>query len=118
MFCNSTLDPIKELPIVAPCKAIIDMPCDDADDMHPLTVDVVIHEDSIVSLATEETQVNKCRTQQLIPVICSLFQSVERRQKMAYQACPVLEAWRLAHVHIFMQHKKAHFASKLSTSQS
>ncbi|KAG2037726.1 hypothetical protein BDR03DRAFT_1010555 [Suillus americanus] len=55
-ICNEILDPIKELAIVAARKAVIDVPRNVADDVHPLTIDVVIHEDSIVSLATEETQ--------------------------------------------------------------
>jgi len=40
IICDMTLDPIKEFVIVAACQAIINVPGDNANDMHPLTVDV------------------------------------------------------------------------------
>jgi hypothetical protein len=76
-FSNATLDPIKELSVVTACQTVINVPCDDADHMHPLIGDMMINEDSVICLAASESQVNKDCTQQLVPIVCSLLQSVE-----------------------------------------
>lgn len=43
-FCNLGLCLIKKASVIGPCKADVNMPCDDADHTHPLTIDMVKNE--------------------------------------------------------------------------
>jgi hypothetical protein len=59
MFSNLCLGVIKKDSIVGSCKAIINMPCYDAYYPHPLTVDVIKNENSVVSFTVQESEVSE-----------------------------------------------------------